>query len=56
MALFAPLAGMLIFALMLYFFRKLALVVAAMAVAMLTLIWTMGLLIGAGFEVHIMAS
>ena len=56
MALFAPLAGMLIFALMLYFFRKLALVVAAMAVAMLTVIWTMGLMIGAGFEVHIMAS
>ena len=56
MALLAPLAGMLIFALMLYFFRKLALVAAAMAVAMLTVIWTMGLMIGAGFEVHIMAS
>ena len=56
MALFAPLAGMLIFALMLYFFRKLALVVASMAVAMLTVIWTMGLMIGSGFEVHIMAS
>jgi hypothetical protein len=56
MGLFAPLAGMLIFALMLYFFRKLSLVLAAMAVAMVSVIWTMGLLIGLGFTVHIMAS
>ena len=56
MALFAPLAGLLIFALMYYFFRKLALVVAAMIVAMLSVIWTMGLLVGLGFTVHIMAS
>ncbi len=56
MALFAPLAGLLIFALMFYFFRKLALVIAAMAVAMLTVIWTMGLLIGVGIDLHIMAT
>ena len=38
MALLAPLAGMLIFLLMLYFFRKLILVVAAMLVAMLSVV------------------
>ena len=56
MALLAPLAGLLIFLLMLYFFRKLLMVVAAMLVAMLSVIWTMGLLIGTGFTVHIMSS
>jgi len=56
MGILAPLAGMLIFALMIYFFRKLALVFAAMIVAMVSVIWTMGLLIGLGFSVHIMTS
>ena len=56
MAILAPLAGFLIFLLMLYFFRRLSLVIAAMCVAMLSVIWTMGLLIGTGFTVHIMSS
>jgi predicted RND superfamily exporter protein len=56
MAIFAPLAGLLIFLLMLWFFRKLSLVAAAMAVAMLTVIWTMGLLMGTGNTLHIMSS
>ena len=56
MALLAPLAGMLIFLLMLYFFRKLILVVAAMLVAMLSVVWTMGLLTGTGFTLHVMSS
>ena len=56
MALLAPLAGMLIFMLMLYFFRRLILVVAAMLVAMLSVLWTMGLLTGTGFTLHIMSS
>jgi predicted RND superfamily exporter protein len=56
MGLLAPLAGFLIFLLMLYFFRRLTLVLAGMIVAMLSVIWTMGLLIGTGFTVHIMAS
>ena len=56
MALLAPMAGMLIFLLMLYFFRKLILVVAAMLVAMLSVIWTMGMLTGTGFTLHIMSS
>jgi predicted RND superfamily exporter protein len=56
MGILAPLAGFLIFLLMLYFFRRLSLVIAAMVVAMLSVIWTMGLLIGTGFTVHIMSS
>ena len=56
MAIFAPLAGLLIFLLMLWFFRKISLVLAAMAVAMLSVVWTMGLLIGSGNSLHIMSS
>ena len=56
MAILAPLAGLLIFVLMLWFFRSFALVLSAMAVAMLTVIWTMGALIGTGFSLHIMSS
>ena len=56
MGVFAPLAGALIFVLMLVFFRRLVLVLAAMAVAMLSVIWTMGLLIGTGNTLHIMSS
>jgi predicted RND superfamily exporter protein len=56
MAVFAPLAGLLIFALMLWFFRRAILVLAAMAVAMLAVIWTMGLLMGTGNTLHIMSS
>ena len=56
MALLAPLAGMLIFLLMYYFFRKFAFAAAAMALTMLSVIWTMGLLIGSGFSLHIMSS
>ena len=56
MGIFAPLAGLLVFALMLFFFRSLILVLAGMAVAMLTVISTMGLLIATGNELHIMSS
>jgi len=56
MALLAPLAGLLIFLLMWWFFRRLTLVASAMAVAMLTVICAMGLLIGTGFSLHIMSS
>jgi predicted RND superfamily exporter protein len=50
------LAGLMIFALMLYFFRSARLVIAPMLVAMATVIISMGLLIGMGFTVHIMSS
>ena len=56
MAVFAPLAGLAIFVLMLLFFRRLVLVGPAMVLAMLSVIWTMGLLIGTGNTVHIMSS
>ncbi|MDQ2069083.1 efflux RND transporter permease subunit [Natronospira bacteriovora] len=56
MAISAPLAGILIFLIMLYFFRSVPLVVAPMLLAMATVISTMGLLIGLGYTVHIMSS
>jgi predicted RND superfamily exporter protein len=56
MAIFAPLAGLLVFLLMLWFFRRVSLVASAMAVAMLAVIWTMGLLMGTGNTIHIMSS
>lgn len=56
MGISAPLAGLMIFLLMWYFFRSWQLIVAPMIVAMVTVIVTMGLLIGLGFTVHIMSS
>ncbi|UJF23873.1 efflux RND transporter permease subunit [Suttonella sp. R2A3] len=56
MAISAPAAAALIFALMLWFFRSAVLVAAPMIVAMATVIITMGLMIGLGFPVHIMSS
>jgi len=56
MAVSAPLAMMAIFILMLIFFRKAGLVVAPMIVAMVSVICTMGLLIGTGNTLHIMSS
>ncbi len=56
MGISAPLAGLMIFLLMLYFFRSAPLVVAPMLVAMATVIMSMGMLIGFGFTVHIMSS
>jgi predicted RND superfamily exporter protein len=56
MAVSAPLAMAVIFILMLLFFRKLVLVISPMIVAMVSVISTMGLLIGLGYPVHIMSS
>jgi hypothetical protein len=56
MAVSAPLAMVVIFILMLLFFRKVVLVIAPMIIAMVSVISTMGLLIGFGFPVHIMSS
>ncbi len=56
MGISAPLAGLMIFLLMLYFFRSATLVIAPMLVAMASVLITMGLLIGMGFTVHIMSS
>jgi predicted RND superfamily exporter protein len=56
MAISAPLAMVVIFILMLLFFRKLVLVISPMIIAMVSVISTMGLLIGLGYPVHIMSS
>jgi len=56
MATSAPLAGLAIFILLLLFFRRVSLIIAPMIVAVISVICTMGLLIGVGFKVHIMSS
>ncbi len=56
MGISAPMAGGLIFLLLLLFFRKLKVVLAPMIVAMMSVIWTMGLLVSMGFTLHIMSS
>ena len=56
MATSAPLAGLAIFVLLLIFFRRLSLIIAPMIVAVVSVVCTMGLLIGLGFDVHIMSS
>ncbi len=56
MGISAPLAGLLVFLIMLYFFKKISLVVSPMIMSMISIIWTMGLLIGTGNTVHIMSS
>ncbi len=56
MAISAPLAGLVIFLLMWFFFKSIRLIIAPMLLAMATVISTMGLLIGFGFPVHIMSS
>ena len=56
MAISAPLAMLVIFVLMLIFFRKIVLVISPMIVAMVSVVCTMGLLIGLGYPVHIMSS
>ncbi len=56
MGISAPLAGLFVFLLMLFFFRKLVLVISPMVVAMLTVGFTMGTLVSMGYTVHIMSS
>jgi hypothetical protein len=56
MAISAPLAGLIIFLLMLLFFKNIRLVISPMLLAITTVVLTMGLLIGLGFGVHIMSS
>ncbi|MBI4741386.1 MAG: MMPL family transporter [Betaproteobacteria bacterium] len=56
MAIFSPIAGGIMFAAIQYMFRSLVLSAAMMGVSMVAIIWSMGLLIGVGFPVHIMSS
>jgi len=56
MGLFSPIAGMVMAVALWFMFRSVPLIVANMAVAMISIIWSMGLLIGLGYPVHIMSS
>ncbi len=56
MAISAPLAMVVIFLLMLAFFRKIIVIIPPLVVAMISVIFTMGSLIIAGFPIHIMSS
>ncbi|MFO7623944.1 MAG: MMPL family transporter, partial [Anaerolineales bacterium] len=52
----APAAMAIIFLLLLVFFRQVKIILAPMIVAMMSVIWAMGLLIATGHTVHIMSS
>ena len=52
----APIAGIIIFVLLFFFFKRVSLIIAPMIVAVISVICTMGLLIRLGFDVHIMSS
>jgi hypothetical protein len=56
MAISAPTAMVVIFLLMLVFFRKLVLIISPMIVALVCTVLTMGALVIAGYPVHIMSS
>ncbi len=56
MAISAPIAMLVIFLLMFYFFRKITLIISPMIIAMAAVIITMGLLIITGNTIHIMSS
>jgi len=56
MAMSIPLVGMLILALIYFFFRSMALSINGLVLSLLTVIITMGLFIASGLTVHIMSS
>jgi len=56
MAVYAPLAGLLIFMLMFLFFKNLRLIAGPMILAMMSVLWAMGGLVYSGNIVHIMSS
>ena len=56
MGIFSPIAALIMLLAIYLMFRNLALSMSMMAVAMISIIWSMGLLIGLGYPVHIMSS
>jgi len=56
MGLFSPIAGAIMCVALWLMFRSFSLVMANMGVAMISIVWSMGALIGLGYPVHIMAS
>ncbi|MBI4827111.1 MAG: MMPL family transporter [Nitrospirae bacterium] len=56
MAIFAPIAGMVMLLVRYLMFRDLFLSITLMMDAMVSIVWSMGLLIGLGYPIHIMSS
>ena len=56
MAVFAPIAGMVMLLVRYLMFKDLFLSIALMMDAMISIVWSMGLLIALGFPIHIMSS
>ncbi len=56
MALFSPIAGFVMCVALWFMFRNVTVIIANMAVAMISIIWSMGGMIGLGLPVHIMSS
>ena len=56
MAIFAPMAGLLMFAARYFMFGDLFLSAALMMDAMIATVWSMGLLIALGYPIHVMSS
>lgn len=56
MGVFAPMAGVVIFILLLIFFKSWKVVAAPMVLSMMAVIWSMGALIYSGNVIHIMSS
>jgi len=56
MAIFAPIAGMVMLVVRYLMFRDVFLSITLMMDAMISMIWSMGLLIALGFPIHIMSS
>lgn len=56
MGLFSPIAGMVMCVVLFLMFRNFVLVFTNMGVAMISIFWSLGLLVGVGFPVHIMSS
>ncbi|MBF0319560.1 MAG: MMPL family transporter, partial [Nitrospirae bacterium] len=56
MGILAPIAGMVMFLVRYLMFRDMFLSIVLMMDAMISIVWSMGLLIGLGFPIHIMSS
>jgi len=56
MAISAPAAMLVIFLLMFYFFRRFVLILSPMIIALVSVIFTMGMLVATGNTIHIMSS
>lgn len=56
MAFTAPMAGFLIMIVLFFIFRRFSFIISPMLLAMISVAWTMGLMTGLRFNVHIMSS